>query len=514
MKMSDPFKLVGAIVEGRYRIEAVAGSGGHGIVYRAFHLGFEAPIALKILKLAEDPDVEPRRLDLASFRREGRALFELSRLHPSIVRAFETGVAALPDGRAAPYLALEWLEGFSLDRELKHRRAHALPPLAPAEAFALLDAPARALALAHARGVAHRDVKPGNLFFARNAASPALKILDFGVAKFFDDSLGLTARLAETGPASSFTPMYAAPEQWLRRLGATGPWTDVHAWALVFVELVTGRVPFPGDEAAEIMSACLDAAVRPTPRALGRELSEELEAVLARALALDPRARFRDLGELWAALGRAVGVADGASVASPALAFAASTAEAPAAAPAATIDGASARPTRPTVSRSVAPPRRRPSRSAMFASTGAVALSIGWLLTRGPAEVQSAPRQPAPPITRPAVQQAAHVTVPAVVALPPAVVGEVGRAQKSSERKLAPSPLLVVARRRSRSPAVAPEPTVAPAPALAEQGAPPAPAVGEPFAPPAPPARVRPAPPAPALRLDQLMNQAELSHRM
>jgi serine/threonine protein kinase len=500
MKANDPFKLVGAIVEGRYRIEAVTGRGGHGIVYRAFHLGFEAPIAIKILKLPEDPDAEPGRLDLASFRREGRALFELSRLHPSIVRAFETGVVALPDGRAAPYLALEWLEGFSLDRELKHRRTHGLAPLTPAEAFALLDAPARALALAHARGVAHRDVKPGNLFFARNAASPTLKILDFGVAKFFDDSLGFTVRLAETGPATSFTPMYAAPEQWLRRLGATGPWTDVHAWALVFVELIVGQAPFLGDEAAQIMSACLDASVRPTPRALGRELSDELEAVLARALALDPRARFRDLGELWAALGHAVGVAEGASLPLPPLAFVASDSGVTASSPAATSERRSASRTRPTASRSPASPRRS-ARGSALAAASAVALSIAWLLGRGPTEVQPAPRPPLQPLAWSAAREAVAVKPSPVAPPDTAVAAEVARELPPNERK----PAVAATgnpRRRSRAPAVEPAPV-----AVQDESASAAPIASTPAA----GAARRP---ESELSLDQLMNEADLSHRM
>jgi serine/threonine protein kinase len=501
MKVGDPFKLVGAIVEGRYRIERVAGCGGHGVVYRAFHLGFEAPIALKVLKLPEDPDADPRRRELASFRREGRALFELSLLHPSIVRAFETGVAALPDGRAAPYLALEWLDGFSLDRELKHRRAHGVAPLEPIEAFALLDAPARALALAHARGVAHRDVKPGNLFFARNAGGPALKILDFGVAKFFDDSLALTARLAETGPASSFTPMYAAPEQWLRRLGATGPWTDVHAWALVFVELVTGRVPLLGDEAAELMSSCLDAAVRPTPRALGREISHELEAVLACALAVDPRARFRDLGELWAAVGYAVQAPPGTALSPPPLALAALAAEAADAGQPSVVAPSSAPLTRPTASRSLAPARRNPRRRAMVAA-GAVALSIGGLLTLRPARVDSA-HPPVEPLPRAVVQMGASSEPRGVVSPPPAVV--------DGERELPPtvrkpvSSRSAAVHRRSRAATVEPE-------AAPPDPQPPAAPPAEPAA--APPEQEASRRPEGGLNLNQIMDQEELSHRM
>jgi hypothetical protein len=151
--------------------------------------------------------------------------------------------------------------------------------------------------------VAHRDIKPGNLFATVQAGRCFVKVLDFGIAKILDDSLTVTANLVQTGGArSSFTPMYGAPEQWLRRLGATGPWTDVHAWALVCVELLTGKAPLSGDEPALLMAACLDASSRPTPRSLGFDVSDEVEAVFMRGLALDPRDRFRDLGVFWGAL--------------------------------------------------------------------------------------------------------------------------------------------------------------------------------------------------------------------
>ena len=298
----DPFHLIGSVVDGRYRIECVAGEGGFGVVYRAFHLGFAARIALKVLKLPGHWSDSRREARIVSFQREGRMLFELSRLHPSIVRAFETGT--IWDGKArAPYLSLEWLDGVSLDQELRHRRRRGLPPFELQEVLSLLEASAAGLERAHALGVAHRDIKPGNLFIDRGGKEPQVKILDSGIAK-----LDETAENSHLGHAlaglsgASFTPMYAAPEQWLTRLGPTGPWTDVHALALVCTELLTGRAPFSGADATQFQAACLDATARPTPAALGVRLSESVESVLARAVALEPRERYQHVGAFWEAL--------------------------------------------------------------------------------------------------------------------------------------------------------------------------------------------------------------------
>jgi serine/threonine protein kinase len=304
---SDPFKLIGTIVDGRYRVEKVAGQGGFGIVYRAHHLSFESPVALKVLKVARSTEPNGRSEQLARFKREGKVLFELCSLHPSIVRAFETGTIASSDHATLPYLALEWLDGVSLDQELKYRRQRAIAPMTLSQVIRILDEPAAAMTLAHERGVAHRDIKPSNLFVSFQAGAPIVKILDFGIAKILDTSTGTTTQFETTGAApSSFTPMYAAPEQWLRRLGATGTWTDVHAWALVCLELLTGKPALTGEDPAQFMAAALDAEVRPTPSRLGLQVPPEVEAVFGRAVAIDPRDRFPDLGEFWAALCRAV----------------------------------------------------------------------------------------------------------------------------------------------------------------------------------------------------------------
>jgi len=422
MLPSDPFKLVGTIVDGRYRVERVAGRGGYGVVYRAFHISFESTIALKVLKLPDDLPFDKSTRQRVAFQREGKVLFELSSLHPSIVKAFETGVVTLADGSVAPYLALEWLDGVSLDHEIKHRRKNELGSMSLPEVLSLLNGPAEGLMLAHARGIVHRDLKPGNLFVARGREGPVVKILDFGIAKMLDDAMSTTTKLAQTGPTSSFTPMYAAPEQWLRRLGATGAWTDVHGWALVCVELLTGSVPLNGEEAAQFMAASLDPFERPTPARFGLQLPTEVEAVFGRGLALHPRDRFRDIGEFWGALQQAAGWSPERGGSMPLL----SSLEAPDESSTSTYhDSWEARPrasgphtTRPTASRSLARfvpvpwrPRRRVA-LAMSVLLGCLFL-IAWVRGRRPGQSLASvalPAEPSQPFDRPTVASSAQET--------------------------------------------------------------------------------------------------------
>ena len=104
------------------------------------------------------------------------------------------------------------------------------------------------------------------------------------------------------GHITSFTPLYGAPEQFNRTYGATGPWTDVFALALVVAEVASGKEPMSGDSLVQLGFASADPNVRPTPRTLGVSTSDEVEAVFRRAVAVKPEERFQTVGEFWAAL--------------------------------------------------------------------------------------------------------------------------------------------------------------------------------------------------------------------
>lgn len=300
----DLFGWVGATLDGKYRIDAVVGEGGFGIVYRAHHLGFDQTVAIKCLRLPKTLTAAERDRFRETFLGEGRLLHQLSRANAGIVQALDLGAAVSPNKHWTPYLVLEWLEGTPLDRDFAERRDRPRPI---AEAVRLLSSAARALGVAHAQGVAHRDIKPANLFLARVAGQVVVKVLDFGIAKVMSETESVTRAFEETGASlQAFTARYGAPEQFSRRYGATGPWTDVFALALVFIEAVSGRQALDGKDAAQLFVATADADHRPTLRALGQDVPDEVEAVLLRALAVDPRTRYANANEFWDALEAAV----------------------------------------------------------------------------------------------------------------------------------------------------------------------------------------------------------------
>src|SRR6185437_5843808 len=161
------------------------------------------------------------------------------------------------------------------------------------------------------KGVAHRDVKPGNLFVIGDPRGDAtVKLLDFGIAKVVSDAQKMAGTFTKTsGQVTSFTPAYGAPEQFTRTVGSTGPWTDVFALALIVVEALTGREPLEGDDFIQLAVSSSSPDKRPTPRTLGADVSDAVEGVLAKAVAVKPTDRWQTAGDFWNALRSAVSMA-------------------------------------------------------------------------------------------------------------------------------------------------------------------------------------------------------------
>lgn len=278
----------GTVVAGRYRVEARLGEGTFGAVHRVTRLADGAALAMKILKPEASADPETR----GRLRREATALSALA--HPNVVSVAELGEDA--DGRM--FLVTELLAGRALDAVL------AAGPPPPIEALRIVDQVLGGLAFAHAMGVAHRDLKPGNVFLADGAGGPpTVKLLDFGLAKFHDpEAWGHHTKLTKAGAVMG-TPEYMAPEQ------IFGPKVDaradVYAAGILLFELLTGRTPFPYDDLTDLFRAHAAepppslAAVAPT-----RRFAPALETLLARALAKRPDDRFADARAMRTALAR------------------------------------------------------------------------------------------------------------------------------------------------------------------------------------------------------------------
>src|SRR5882724_1420770 len=303
----DAFGIIGSVIASAYHVESVVAEGGFGTVYRAHHGGFRAPVALKCLRLPPGLVPEARQHFLESFRAEAELLFRLSASIPTVVRPLHVDAFTSADGRFVPYLVLEWLEGSTLDAMIRKRRTEGQAPFPLKRMVRLLTPVARALERAHNfRGpegpvsIVHRDIKPENIFIANVAGEELVKILDFGIGKAKSMVSQVAGRASQSGGGiSTFTPAYGSPEQWApKRYGQTGPWTDVWGLALSLSEALVGHPIIDGDPAA-IMGTVLDPSRRPTPGSEGVIVSDEVERVFQKALALDPRERYADAGVFW-----------------------------------------------------------------------------------------------------------------------------------------------------------------------------------------------------------------------
>ncbi len=307
----DPLGLVGTTLAGKYDVERVVAETELSLVYRATHRVWRRPAAIKAFKASTLGEGARQEL-LESFLAEGALLMDLSERCAAICQARDVSSVITARGDWVPYMVLEWLEGEPLDVMVARERTAGLRPRTPEAARRLLDPIAQALAFAHERGIVHRDVKPGNVFVLADAGidGACCKLLDFGIAKV----ASLAGR--ESAAPHSFTPAYAAPEQFAHEHAGqavateTGPWTDVFALALVFVELVAGRSPLNGKSVAQLASASGHPRVRPTPRALGATVGEEVERVIGRAVAVRPDQRYANAREFWTALARAIAASE------------------------------------------------------------------------------------------------------------------------------------------------------------------------------------------------------------
>jgi WD40 repeat protein len=256
---------------GRFELRAALGQGGFGMVYRAYDPVLDREVALKV------PTFPPDQPDkVARFLGEAKAAARLR--HPNIVAVFETGQAGNDY-----YIASEFVEGMPLSVRIAND-----PPSFHQAAGWVRDL-ALALNYAHDEGIIHRDVKPANIMIdKRNRA----QLMDFGLARRLGEEAGETSSGTVVG-----TPAYMAPEQARGDSRAIGPACDQYSLGVVLYELLTGERPYEGSSPVIRKKVADPDALPPRPRDLQPDIPLDLEAVCCKAMAKEPRRRYRTAGD-------------------------------------------------------------------------------------------------------------------------------------------------------------------------------------------------------------------------
>jgi eukaryotic-like serine/threonine-protein kinase len=252
------------LLDGRFALDARIGEGTFAEIYRATDTETGSLVAIKTLR----PEQTAKRNAVALFRQEGEIGSSLS--HANVVKVWNYGETA-----GTYFIVMELITGTSLRRRM--RRSKTIPV---GEAFRVIRAVLRGLEAIHTAGYIHRDIKPQNILLETNGTP---KITDFGI------TLRAGGIRAPGDGMTLGTAAYIAPEQaagW-----EIGPQADLYAVGVVLYEMLTGEVPFPGDDPIEVMHRHMFEAPR-DPRSLNPEISPALSAIMLRALAKEPEARF------------------------------------------------------------------------------------------------------------------------------------------------------------------------------------------------------------------------------
>jgi hypothetical protein len=283
---------VGTLLSGRYRLDAQIGAGGMSTVYRAFDTVLERQVAIKLMHrdIAADAD------QLERFRREARAVAQLN--HPHIVGVIDAGEAPPPEEQTGfgepvpmPYIVFEYVEGETLKDRIRRMGRLPIP-----EAVAYAIEIARALQAAHDRRIVHRDVKPQNVLIDDEGTA---KVTDFGIARSLTEE-GLTADGRVLG-----TTDYVSPEQALGH--DVGPQSDLYSLGIVLYEMLTGDVPFHGENQVAVAMKHVREDL-PDVQMRRPQVSSALAAVVDNATAKDLGQRYQDDAELITDLEDVLGI--------------------------------------------------------------------------------------------------------------------------------------------------------------------------------------------------------------
>ena len=280
---------LGELIDNRYRLDALIGSGGMGAVYQAYHVGLRRQVAVKVLHtdLAADAEIRGR------FEREAMAIGKID--HPNCISIFDVGT--LPDGSL--YLAVELLDGDTLTTLLEREVQLPVP-----RALHILRHLLNGLNHVHAAGLVHRDIKPDNIVLVRNGDDADFaKILDFGIAKWVaGGAADNDVQLTQAGIAFG-TPMYMSPEQAYGNPADAR--ADLYAISVLAFEMLCGIPPFFSDDKFEILMMHTSHPVPTMQERLmegGSAVPAALEQIVARGLQKRPDDRFSSAAEYLAAI--------------------------------------------------------------------------------------------------------------------------------------------------------------------------------------------------------------------
>jgi eukaryotic-like serine/threonine-protein kinase len=291
--MSEPHDpLVGRVIDGRFTLQSVLGRGGMGVVYRAHQASLERAVALKLMS-GVDPERE------AEFQR--RFFLEASTAaklkHPNTITVFDYGSTQL-DGERVFFIAMELLEGITLSQLLKDVGVLPVP-----RAVHIAAQICRSLREAHLAGVVHRDLKPGNVMLVKHDTDDVegdfVKVLDFGLAKSRHGAAGAEGGITRAGTFMG-SPRYVAPEQINGKV--VDARADIYSFGCVFYRMLTGVVPFDGEQAIDILTKHIKEPVPPMSRHGVTHIPPVLEELTRRCLEKHPERRMPSLDGVLAML--------------------------------------------------------------------------------------------------------------------------------------------------------------------------------------------------------------------
>jgi serine/threonine protein kinase len=270
--------LLGATIEGKFRIDSQLGRGAMGTVYKATQLNLERPVAIKIMR----SDILSNPVAIERFKREALAIARLK--HPRIVAIYDYGIAP----EVGAYIVMEHLEGVSLNAEVRERKRIPLE-----QAIRWMRQICQAVAVAHSAGVIHRDLKPHNIFLEATQDGPFVKVLDFGLAKLQRTSDQSGGSLTKSGTLVG-SPPYMSPEQ-CEDLPLDAQ-SDIYSLGCVFFEMVAGRPPYVGSSPIDTLVKHMNEVPKP-PSHYAPDIPPPVDAVLLKALAKHKKDRYDSAAE-------------------------------------------------------------------------------------------------------------------------------------------------------------------------------------------------------------------------